>query len=145
MKLPTVLREGFLQAMPEEERRRLGKAGMTQAEAEAVFKSGQEKELRSLVLKELNRRGAYVFHQQTNKRTRGPKGAPDLMCCYRGRFLAVELKAFHQTLQPDQAQEAVRIRNADGRFVLCFCVQDLMEELHTINRIADGLERPKSQ
>lgn len=132
MKLPTVLSEKFLQAMPEEERKRLGKAGLTQTEAEAVFKSGEEKKLRGLVVNELNRRGAYIFDQPTHKPTRGRKGTPDLICCYRGRFLGVELKAFHEALRPEQAQEAVRIRNAGGRFALCFCLADLGEALHQI-------------
>jgi len=143
MKLPAVLSERFLQAMPEEERKRLGKAGVTQAEAEAVFKSGQEKDLRKLVWNELNRRSAYIFDQPTNKRTRGRKGTPDLICCYRGRFLGVETKAFHETLRAEQAQEAVAIRKAGGHFVLCFCLADLLEELQQIDRIADGLQQPK--
>ena len=69
MKLPTVLSEGFLQAMPEAERRRLGKAGMTQKEAEAVFQRGEEKKLKDLVVNELNRRGAWIFTQRMDKST----------------------------------------------------------------------------
>jgi hypothetical protein len=40
MKLPAVLSEGFLRTLPIEERRKLGRAGMTAAEASATFKRG---------------------------------------------------------------------------------------------------------
>lgn len=143
MKLPAVLREGFLQAMPEAERKRLGKGGMTQAQAEAVFKSGEEKKLKDLVVNELNRRGAWIFHQPMSKKTRGRPGVPDIIGCHRGRFFACELKASGESMRTEQAQEAVRIRKAGGHFVLCFCLSDLLEALHQIERIADGLQKPE--
>jgi hypothetical protein len=133
MKLPAVLSEGFLQSMPAEERKRLGRAGLTQAEAQATFNRGEEKKLKDMVVNELNRRGAWIFHQAMSKRTRGRPGVPDIIGCYRGYFIAIELKAAGETLRQDQAQEAVAIRKAHGRFVLAYCVNDVTEALQGID------------
>ena len=143
MKLPTVLSEGFLQAMPEAERKRLGKAGLTQAEAQAVFQRGEEKKLKDLVLNELNRRGAWFFTQRMDKRTGGRRGCPDIIGCHKGYFLAVELKAAGQQMTTEQGQEAVRIRKAGGFFILAYCLEDVIEELQRIERIAAGLQKPE--
>ena len=48
MKLPAVLSEGFLQSLPEAERKKLGRAGMTAKEAQAIFERGEEKKLKDL-------------------------------------------------------------------------------------------------
>jgi hypothetical protein len=129
MKLPAVPSEGLLQALPPEERKRLGRAGMTQAEAQAKFAAGQEKKLKDLVVNELNRRGAWIFEQPMSKKTRGRPGVPDIIACYRGFFLAVELKAAGGTMSQEQAQEAVAIRKAMGRFVLAYSVNHVIEAL----------------
>jgi hypothetical protein len=129
MKLPAVPSEGLLQALPPEERKRLGRAGMTQAEAQAKYAAGREKELKSDVIKEVRRRGGWVFEQPMSKKTRGRPGVPDLIICYRGYFLAAELKATGGTMSQEQAQEAVGIRKAMGRFVLAYSVNDVVEAL----------------
>ena len=133
MKLPAVLSEGFLQSLPEAERKKLGRAGMTQAEAQAIFERGEEKKLKDLVMNALNRRGAWIFDQPMNKKTRGRPGVPDIIGCYRGYFFAIELKAGGQPLRQDQAQEAVAIRKASGRFCLAYCLADVTEMLHGID------------
>jgi hypothetical protein len=63
---------------------------------------------------------------------RGP-GIPDIIVCYRGCFLAVELKAGGETLRPEQAREAVAIRKAAGRFVLAFSLNDVIDALRGID------------
>jgi hypothetical protein len=133
VKLPGVLSEGLLQALPPEERKRLGRAGMTKAEAQAKFAAGQEKELKDNVVNELNRRGAWIFDQPMSKKTRGRPGVPDIIGCYRGYFFAVELKAAGGTLRQEQAQEAVAIRKANGRFVLAYSLADVTEALQGID------------
>jgi hypothetical protein len=133
MKLPTVLSEGLLKALPEAERKRLGRAGITQAQAKATFNRGEEKKLKDLVVNELNRRGAWIFDQPMSKKTRGRPGVPDIIGCYRGYFFSVELKATGETLRPDQAQEAVAIRKANGRFVLAYSLADVTEALQGID------------
>jgi hypothetical protein len=133
MKLPAVLSQGFLKGLPEEERKRLGRAGMTQEEANATFNRGEEKILKGLVLNELNRRGAWVFDQPMCKKTRGRPGVPDIIGCYRGYFFALELKAAGEPLKREQAQEAVMIRKANGRFCLAYSLSDVIELLRGID------------
>lgn len=132
MKFPTILSEGLLQALPPEERKRLGRSGMTRAEAQAKYAAGREKELKGDVVNELNRRGAWIFDQPMSKKTRGRPGVPDIIGCYRGFFFSIELKTAGETLRADQAREAVDIRKAGGRFVLAFCVSDVIEALEGI-------------
>jgi hypothetical protein len=129
MKLPAVPSEGLLQSLPPEERKRLGRAGMTKAEAQAKYAAGRERELKSDVIKEVRRRGGWEYDQPMSKKTRGRPGVPDLIICYRGYFLAVELKAAGGTMSQEQAQEAVAIRKAMGRFVLAYSVNDVVEAL----------------
>lgn len=133
MKLPGVLSEGLLQALPAAERKRLGRAGITRAEAQAKYAADREKDLKRDVVNDLNRRGAWIFDQPMSKKTRGRPGVPDIIVCYRGYFLAVELKAAGETLRADQAREAVEIRKARGRFVLAYSVNDVIEAIRGID------------
>ena len=133
MKLPGVLSEGMLQALPHDERKRLGRSGMTRAAARAKYAAGCEKELKRDVVNELNRRGAWIFDQPMSKKTRGRPGIPDIAGCYRGYFFAVELKAGGETLRPEQAQEAVAIRKAGGRFVLAYSLNDVIDAIESID------------
>ena len=133
MKFPAVPSEGLLQALPAEERKRLGRAGMTKAEAQAKYAAGCEKDLKRDVVNEVYRRGGWVFDQPMSKKTRGRPGVPDIIACYRGYFIAIELKAAGGTLRPEQAQEAVAIRKASGRFVLAYTLADVIEALQGID------------
>lgn len=133
MKFPAVPSEGLLQALPPEERNRLGRAGMTKAEAQEKYAAGQEKKLKGLVVNELLRRGAWIFDQPMSKKTRGRPGVPDIIGCYRGYFFAVELKVTGGTMTEDQAREAVAIRKASGRFVLAYSLADVTEAIHGID------------
>ena len=69
MKLPQVLGDGFLKALPAAERRKLGKAGMTSEEAILAFSARKEKELQRQVWNELNRRGIYFDTDNMHRRT----------------------------------------------------------------------------
>jgi uncharacterized protein YfiM (DUF2279 family) len=133
MKLPATLSEGLLQALPPAERKRLGRAGMTRQEAATKYAAGQEKELKKDVVNEIYRRGGWLFEQPMSKRTRGRPGVPDIIACYRGLFLAVELKAAGGTMTQEQGQEAVAIRKASGRFVLAYSLADVTAALQGID------------
>jgi hypothetical protein len=142
MKLPAVVTSSFLRTLPESERKRLGRAGITPEEANAMYQRGQEHELKGQALNILNRRGAWIFDQPMNKKTRGRRGVPDIIACYRSYFVGIELKAEAQRMTTEQAAEAARIRKAGGFFILAFKLEDILEELQRIDRIADGVEKP---
>ena len=55
----------------------------------------KESQFQSQVIKYLKERGAYVLNVAGG--TQIPKGTPDLLVCWRGRFIALELKVGKNT------------------------------------------------
>jgi hypothetical protein len=133
MKLPAVLSQGFLKGLPEEERKRLGKAGITAEECRQKFIRGQEIELQKLCMNWLCLHKIYFEWDRTDKRTSGKRGRADLRACVLGYWLSIECKADGEPLSREQAQEAVKLRNSGGRFVLAYCLEDLIEAIHGIH------------
>lgn len=115
--------------MPEKERKRMGKAGMTKAEAHAKFRSGREKELQRQVWNHLNRNQIYFEDDRMDKKTSGKKGRADFRCCVAGLWLSLECKTEAGTLTKEQAAEAARLRASGGRFAVVFSLQDAIEAI----------------
>ena len=129
VKLPSVLPEHFLRALPPEERKRLGRSGLMARECETSFTRGEERKLKALVVNFLNLRGAWIFHQSMSRKTGGRPGVPDILCCCRGRFIGIELKVAGSKLSAEQEAEAERIRAAGGRFLVVRRLEDVIAEL----------------
>ena len=90
MKIPEVPPEGFLLAMPEEERQRLGRAGLTNEEARKKFEAGQEKELQRQVYQYLTLHDIYFEYDSMRKKTSGKRGRADFRLCVIGKWLSIE-------------------------------------------------------
>lgn len=135
MKLPVVLGEGFLQALPEHERRRLGKAGITAAQAFATYQRGKEKELQKQIASYLDLNQIYFESDRMDKKTSGKVGRADFRICYHGRWVSAECKADGQTLGSAQAMQASVLRKSGGRFVLVFRLMDLIDEFRAIDAL----------
>jgi hypothetical protein len=133
MKLPAVLSQGFLAGLPEDERKRLGKAGWTSDECRQKVARGEEIKLQKLCLNWLSLNNIYWEWDRTDKRTSGKRGRADIRACVDGYWLSVECKADSEPLSREQAREAVRLRNSGGRFVLCYCLMDLIEAVQGIH------------
>jgi len=135
VKLPAILSQGFLAGLPEEERIRLGKAGWTSDECHQKFVRGEEIKLQKDCLNWLNYHGIYWEYDRPDKRTSGKRGRADIRACIPpvGYWLSIECKAAGEPLSREQAQEAVRLRNSGGHFVLCYCLMDLIEAVHGIH------------
>jgi hypothetical protein len=129
MKLPKILSDKFLEAMPAEERKKLGRGGMTSKEAQAKYVAGKEKELQRQVWNHLNRNKIYFEDDRMDKRTSGRKGRADFRCCVEGLWLSLECKSETGTLTKEQASEAARLRASGGRFVVVFTLQDAIEAI----------------
>ena len=71
-----------------------------------------EGKVKAKVVKLLKERGVYYFFPATFGM--GRSGVPDIVCCVRGRFLAIECKAGKNKPTALQEKELLAIHNAGG-------------------------------
>ena len=71
-----------------------------------------EKKVKNKVVEVLKAHGVYYFFPATFGM--GRSGVPDIICCYRGRFLAIECKAGAGKTTALQDRELAAIRAAGG-------------------------------
>lgn len=71
-----------------------------------------EKKLQDKAIKYLKSKGIYHINQFGNGWS--AKGAPDLIVCINGRFVAFELKVGANDLQEDQKIHKLRIERSGG-------------------------------
>ena len=71
-----------------------------------------ESKVKAKVVKLLKQYGAYYFFPATHGF--GRSGVPDVVCCVKGRFLAIECKAGANKPTPLQNREIDAIRTARG-------------------------------
>jgi Archaeal holliday junction resolvase (hjc) len=74
-----------------------------------------EAKVKKKVVDVLKKNNAYYFFPATGGY--GRSGVPDIVCCYRGIFVAIECKAGSNKPTPLQEAEMQKIREAQG-FVL---------------------------
>ena len=76
--------------------------------------------------------GATVYKQQASLYT--TNGAPDLVACYRGRFLAIEVKQPGEEPRKIQLHRQKQIRKSGGICEVC----DSVEQVERILRAIDA-------
>lgn len=59
------------------------------------------------------------------------KGLPDILCCYRGHMIAIEVKTGRGRLTPQQKRELEALRRA-GAVVLVGSVEEVIRELENL-------------
>ena len=91
-----------------------------------------ESKVKKAVRKLLDDAGAYYFFPSANGF--GRAGIPDIICCIRGRFLAIECKAGKGTTTALQERELARIREAGGA-ALVVRENNINEVQSTINQL----------
>ena len=86
----------------------------------------RETGLQQRIIGKLRARGCYVYNTPSSV-----SGTPDLLCCYRGRFLAVEIKTNDRrsTTAPRQDLVAAEIRAAGGAATVVRSVNDVLRLL----------------
>jgi hypothetical protein len=119
--------------MSPEDRKAFGQFSM--ADAYHKYAQGEEREFKRLAVNWLKLHGAYVFDQPMSKRTRGRRGTPDLLCCYRSYFLAIELKTKGETLRPEQGSECAEIRRAMGLVVVAYTLHDVIRATNALDKV----------
>ena len=75
--------------------------------------STPEAKVKAKVVKTLKAYGAYYFFPATHGY--GRSGVPDIVCCYEGRFIAIECKAGKNTVTELQRRELDAIHAAGGK------------------------------
>jgi Holliday junction resolvase len=71
-----------------------------------------EGKVKVAVVKLLNKYNAYYFFPPANGY--GRAGIPDIVCCVKGKFVAIECKAGTNTTTALQDREINKIRTAEG-------------------------------
>ena len=74
--------------------------------------STPEKKVKDKAVKILKSYGVYYFFPATHGF--GRSGVPDIICCAKGKFIAIECKAGKGTTTALQERELQRIRDAGG-------------------------------
>lgn len=87
-----------------------------------------EAKVKAKLYKVLKEWGVYYFSPQTGGY--GRSGVPDIICCYKGRFFAIECKAGKNKPTPLQEAEMEKIRAAHG--VAMVVNEDNIDLLETI-------------
>ncbi len=62
------------------------------------------------------------------------RGVPDILCCYRGRFVGLEVKTARGRISAPQRVQNDRIRKAGGCAVVVRSVADVKAVLRIIDR-----------
>ena len=89
-----------------------------------------EAKVKKKVVDVLKKNGAYYFFPATGGY--GRSGVPDIVCCYRGVFVAIECKAGTNKPTPLQEAEMGKIKQAQG-FVLVVN-EDNIDDVATLLR-----------
>lgn len=81
-----------------------------------------------------------VFNPQTGKyrRTATRKGTPDILCCYRGLFLAIEVKTQKGRLSPEQRELIQSIENTGGQALVARSIEDVENFFSDIDQKFDS-------
>lgn len=94
-----------------------------------------EKKLQDKAIKYLKDNGIYYINQFGNGWS--AKGAPDLIACINGRFVAFELKVGSNDMQDDQRIHKIRIERSGGLHYAPYSLDELkkiVEELINENK-----------
>ena len=90
----------------------------------------KESNLQSKCLKYLKDKGIVAFNIHGGGWS--AKGAPDVICCIQGKFIAFEFKVGKNGMQPDQKIWKKRIENCGGKH---YCPRTLIEFKDVVNEL----------
>lgn len=95
--------------------------------------------IKSDIKKALAERGAYFA--PVAQGSFGKPGDPDMVVCYRGLFIGIEVKTAAGSMRPIQKRRMKEIRAAGGVYALPRSVEDAMALLDELDPILDEMER----
>lgn len=89
--------------------------------------SQDENKVKRAVQEYLNSLGAYHIKEHGSIYMRA--GIPDIICCYKGRFIAIETKDGDNKASELQLAHGRKIERNDGIFIIAYSVEDVRRTL----------------
>lgn len=93
----------------------------------------KESSIQSDILEYLKQVGAYAVKVHVSSYQ--SQGTPDVICCYKGMFVAFELKKPGETASELQEHRIKQIRKANGYAYVADSLEKVKEVLYDIDRI----------
>jgi Holliday junction resolvase len=81
----------------------------------------KEQDIQAKISKHLKKLGAYVV----NVSSAYPNGCPDLLICFKGKFIAIEVKIPGKKARPLQQYQLDKIAESGGFSCVATCLEDL--------------------
>jgi hypothetical protein len=129
-----VLPDKFLSKMDKSDRAKLGKAGATAAECEAVQIARSEKELQNMIVTTLRREGIFVIQNRMDKRPTVAAGTPDLLFVVKGKPIAWECKMPGQKLRQDQLTAQTQMSHNGWLFDVIYTYDEALRLFNELNK-----------
>jgi hypothetical protein len=107
-----LLPDNILTKLSEADRRSLGRAGMTSAEAQAKYATGVERAEQKIFSMWLTQRGLYFIQARADRKSTIRVGHPDFSIFRDGRTLFLEMKCPHAQPTKEQIQCINELRTA---------------------------------
>lgn len=105
---------------------------------EQAMTTQPETHIQRAIQKEMKKRGAFVFKVHGSETMMA--GLPDLISCYRGYFLGIEVKTETGKVSPRQRFVMRNIMGAQGVVIVARNVADVSNALDRIDRIIENYE-----
>lgn len=90
------------------------------------------------ILAELKKLGPDCWARKIECNARQGAGIPDILCCYMGRFLALEVKRPGGRMTALQADTVKAINEAGGKAVVVTCMDDVMKAIKAMGEGTNG-------
>ena len=92
----------------------------------------KETSLQERIQKFIESKGGYVI--KTHGDMTSEPGIPDLLCCYKRLFIAIEVKVYNNKPSPQQGIHCRKIMKANGITLIAWS----LEEVETLFKIIDS-------
>lgn len=122
-----ILPSHILEKMDPSQRAKLGKAGITAAEAQAKFVARSERDIQSQICNWLNLQGIAFYRAAMNKKTTGRVGWPDFTFAVSGFACALEVKFGPGKLRPEQESTITAMGKNGWRVAVVRSLEEAIE------------------
>jgi hypothetical protein len=122
--------------MSADDRKSLGKAGLTLAEVFAKAAIRSEKQLHQLIEQDLSRRNVPYYHSRTDKRATISRGLPDFAFAFEGVPVAVECKLAGEQLTAEQELTLEKMRLCGWKVFVIHDFDEYMDALQHARELA---------